>query len=402
MYDEALSHIRVLDLTHHVAGPFCTKMLADYGAQVIKVERPSDGDMARRLGPFLKDHPHPEKSGTFLHLNTNKLGITLNIKSPAGIGIFKELVNWADVVVENFRPGVMERLGLPYSRLRELKPNLIMVSISNFGQSGPYRDYRASEIVEYAIGGPMLFTGTKKREPLKLVSREGLCTAGQIAALATLMAVYCRDSDGSGDHIDVSIMDTEAGSIDRQSTLLLSHQYMGKRWSRFDTDKAALFGLYRSKDGYIDVGVRNRLPGFLTMLKRPELAEDPRFASEETLDEPGNAKALDEILKDWLSQHARTEIWRESQKHRILAAPLFNMAEVLEDGHFRGRGFWTEVERRQVGTLEYPGRPFVMNASPWRLRMPAPLLGQHNKEVFQGMLGYSSPELVRLRQMKVI
>ena len=133
MYDQALSHVKVLDLTHYVAGPFCTRLLADYGAQVIKVERPGSGDPARRMGPFSEDQPHPEKSGLFLHLNSNKLGITLNLKTSAGIKLFKGLLGWADVVVENFRPGIMESLGLSYSHLSSIKQGIIMISISNFG-----------------------------------------------------------------------------------------------------------------------------------------------------------------------------------------------------------------------------------------------------------------------------
>ena len=167
MIEQALNGIKVLDLTHYIAGPFCTKLLADYGADIIKVERPETGDGARRVGPFPGDLPDPEKSGLFLYLNTNKRGITLNLKTKSGVDIFKELVKKTDILVESFSPRVMPGLGLDYQTLKKIKPNLVMASISNFGQSGPYRDWKASEIVLYAMSGLMSVKGDPDREPLK-------------------------------------------------------------------------------------------------------------------------------------------------------------------------------------------------------------------------------------------
>ena len=258
---QALGTMKVLDLTQHVAGPFCTKLLADYGAEVIKVERPGQGDPGRRLGPFPEDKPRPDSSGLFSYLNGNKLGITLDLKHAAGVGICKELVRWADVVVESFRPGVMAGYSLSYSQLSKTHPGVIVTSLSSFGQSGPYRDYKASEIIEYAIGGPMLFTGTSDREPLKLGGRVGMIFAGQEAAMATLMAFYREiGGDGDGEHLDVSIMETQAGSIDRQTALLVNYQYTGNRYSRPDASEAYLGGVYPALDGYLDVQVIERFP----------------------------------------------------------------------------------------------------------------------------------------------
>jgi len=158
--EQALSDVKVLDLTRFVAGPYCTKLLADYGADVIKIEKPGEGDPTRRMGPFLGDDPHPDKSGLFLHLNTSKRGITLNLKSEIGKKIFRELVKGVDILVENFSPRVMPGLGLEYEALETLNPRLVMTSISNFGQSGPYRDFKASELILYGMGGAMNETGT--------------------------------------------------------------------------------------------------------------------------------------------------------------------------------------------------------------------------------------------------
>ena len=216
MPEQALSDVKVLDLTWHIAGPYCTKLLAGYGAEVIKVERPGEGDPTRRMGPFFKDDPHPEKSGLFLHLNTNKKGITLNLKSATGKKILKALVSDADILVESFSPRVMPSLGLDYQTLEQINPKLVMVSISNFGQSGPYRDFKASEIVEYAMGGEMYSTGTAGREPLKLGGNVTQYQAGTVAAVATMGALYSAECQEVGQHVDVSIMETQAGSTDRR------------------------------------------------------------------------------------------------------------------------------------------------------------------------------------------
>ncbi|MEE8471140.1 MAG: CoA transferase, partial [Dehalococcoidia bacterium] len=182
MFEHALSDVKVLDLTWHIAGPYCTKLLADYGAEVIKVEKPGEGDPTRRMGPFFKDDPHSEKSGPFLHLNTNKKGITLNLKTATGKKILRELVADVDVLVESFRPRVMLGLGLDYPALEKINPGLVMVSISSFGQTGPYRDFKASEIVEYAMGGEMCSTGIADRDPLKIGGNVVQYQAGTTAA----------------------------------------------------------------------------------------------------------------------------------------------------------------------------------------------------------------------------
>ncbi|MCX6020954.1 MAG: CoA transferase, partial [Chloroflexi bacterium] len=173
-----LAGLKVLDLTWHIAGPYCTKMLADLGADVIKIERPHHGDPARHTGPFPGDRPDPERSGTFLSLNTNKRSVTLDLKTPTGRSLFFELLQWADVLAENFTPGVMERLGLGYDRLRQERPQLVMTSISNFGQTGPYRLYKAPEMVAQAANGLMGSTGDHDREPLRYAQSQSQMMAG--------------------------------------------------------------------------------------------------------------------------------------------------------------------------------------------------------------------------------
>ena len=208
MNHAALDGVRVLDFTHHVAGPYCTKLLADFGADVVKIERPGGGDPARRMGPFARDTPDSDMSLPFLYLNTSKRGVTLNLKSETGREIALKLAAEADVVVENFSPRVMPSLGLDYAAIREVNPDVIMVSISNFGQSGPYRDHKATEIVEYALGGMAYIFGSQDREPLVHAYNQAQFKAGTNAASAAAIAVFHRMMTGRGEYVDVSIQES--------------------------------------------------------------------------------------------------------------------------------------------------------------------------------------------------
>ena len=411
----ALGMLKVLDLTHYVAGPFCTKLLADYGAEVIKVERPGQGDPGRRLGPFPKDTPGNESSGLFHYLNSNKMGITLDLKHGTGVGICKELVGWADVVVESFRPGVMAGYGLSYGQLSEVHPGVIVTSLSNFGQSGPYRGYKASEIVEYAIGGPMLFTGTSEREPLKLGGRVGMIFAGQEAAMATLMAFYRQMAGGEeGEHVDVSLMETQAGSIDRQTALLLNYQYTGDRYSRPEASEAYLGGVYPALDGYLDVQVIERFPQLLAAMGQPDTITEKEAvdlalfldkwesAAGNPLESGELIEELGGMLEEWVRARPMGQAWAQFQRHGTLSAAFNDAAGVHADPSFSVRGFWTKVEDEGYGLRRLPGRISIMERTPWQARRRAPGLGEHNDAILGGMLGYSSRELARLGQMGVI
>lgn len=400
---QALTGTRVLDLTHYSAGPFCTKLLADYGAEIIKVERPASGDPGRRIGPFHADLPGRDASVTFQYLNQNKLGITLDLKQSTGTKLLKELVKRTDVVIENFRPDVMSRLGLGYHQLKQVNPGIILTSISNFGQNGPYKLNKATEIVEYATGGPMLFTGAAHREPVKHGSRVGMYYAGQIAAIATLSALYRRmDSEGSSDHLDISIMETQAGSIDRQSALLLSHVYRGLRYSRFAGRKGGFSQLYMSKDGYVDVQSAGRFERLLRLLNRPHFFEENGTDVTAGIADPQVVQKLDGLVAEWISGRTQIESWANSQAQRTLSAPLYDPAGVATDPGYRARGMWTAVEDHRLGQRVFPGRHMIMHQSPWQFRCPAPTLGQHNWHVYCGMLGLSRRELVTLGRDGVV
>ncbi|RLC71495.1 MAG: hypothetical protein DRI26_05005 [Chloroflexi bacterium] len=400
--EQALSDVKVLDLTWYIAGPYCTKMLADYGADVVKVERPPEGDPARSIGPFLGDEPHPEKSGLFLHLNTNKRGITLNLKTDAGKSIFKELVKNVDILVENFSPGVMDRLGFSYEELEKINPKLVVTSISNFGRTGPYRDFRATEIVEFAMGGEMYSTGSPELTPLKLGGNVVQYQAGTIAAVSTMGALLWSRQQGVGQHIDISIMETQAGGADRRNIYLLGYAYGGVVTQRWPSGGAAAVrsllprGIYPCQDGFVMfLGLPQWWPRFLKLLG---LEGEPRFQNFIDTTHEDEFRA---IWFSWLVDHTKEEIFKLCLENRIAGAPLNTVEEVVNDRHLEYRGFFVEIEHPVVGRVKYPGAPFKMMESPWQAKRPAPLLGQHNEEVY-GQLGYTQKDLARLKEEGVI
>ena len=222
-----LDGVRVLDLTHYIAGPYCTKLFADYGVEVVKIERPEGGDATRRMGPFLHDEPHLEKSGLFLHLNTNKKSVTLDIETQAGRNVLLQLAKDADIVVESFSPDFLPSLELDYGAFEAVNPRIVMTSISNFGSTGPYRDYAASEITLYALGGTMISTGIPDREPVKLGLTVEQFYAGMVCATATMGAFMGASLTGEGQHVDMSLMEIMVANQDRAVQGHMLYQYTG-------------------------------------------------------------------------------------------------------------------------------------------------------------------------------
>lgn len=395
--------IKVVDLTHFVAGPYCTKLLADCGADVVKVENPRGGDPARSIGPFLKDKPGMERSGLFLHLNTNKRGITLNLKSQAGKKILRELVKDADILVESFSPRVMPGLGLSYQDLEKINPRLVMTSISNFGQTGPYRDYKASELTLYGMGGSMDVTGVPEREPLKLAGNLAQYYAGVIAAVATMGALFASERNGKGQHIDASIMETLLFSQDRRAPYLLSYQYVGEVQPRVGPTTARVpEGVYPCKDGYWDIfGGSMWWPRIFQMLGRPEELADPKYGTTAGQLDPVNQAEILGVVLPWAMERTRSEIWEAGMAARTVCSPVYTVEDTAKDYHLKERGFWAEIEHPVAGKLTYPGSPLRPSKMHWGAKQPAPLLGQHNEEIYT-QLGYSKLNLVKLKEQGVI
>jgi len=400
MMAQALSDLKVVDLTHHVAGPSCTKMLADFGAGVIKVERPRIGDPARQMGPFFRDEHGKEKSGLFLYLNTNKRSITLNLKSKTGVEIIKKLIEETDVLVENFAPRVMPSLGLSYDVLEKINPRLVMTSISNFGQTGLYRDYKATDLTLQAFAGALAGSGQIGREPYKMGGAQAQLMTGRVAFIATMGAVFGVDQTGEGQHVDVSIMEATA-SNELAMTAIYVYSGLVQGRKRLAVAPGHPAGPYPCKDGYVNVLIGVGHMGDLAKLVgRPEMAEerwfrDHRFRLEhrEEFDK--------EFMLPYLMQHTREEVVEQAQALGMPFITSIDMSELLVEPQFKAREFFVDVEHPATGKLTYPGAPFKMSATPWRAGR-APLLGEHNEEIYCHQLGYTKDELVRLYQTGII
>ncbi|MQF49013.1 CoA transferase [SAR202 cluster bacterium AC-647-N09_OGT_505m] len=390
---QPLSDLRVIDLTHGIAGPYCTKLLADFGADVIKVERPGTGDYARRMGPFPGDLSHPEKSGLFLFLNTNKRGITLDLKTTEGVETLKELVKGADILVESFKPEVMARLGLDYDSLTKINPDLIMTSVSNFGQTGPYRDYRLSELVLFATGGKMNSSGLPDRHPLKLGGNHGFYQAGNTAAVATLFAWYGREHQGlGGQHVDVSIFETQLGSINGRTGSLVQYQYTGDKGQRLGPIRGGYpSGVYPCADGYISVsGGGARWPRVADTMGRPDLVDSYYGTTMGQLDLDAREEFETTIWLPWILERTMEEVVAEGQANEMLIGPILTIDQAVDNHQqLAFRNYFVEIDHPVAGEFRYPGAPIFNNNGWWNIHRPAPMLGQHNSEVLEDELRIS-------------
>ena len=394
----ALEGVSVLDLTHRIAGPYCSKLLADFGADVVKIERPG-GDPGRLTGPFLNDDADPEKSLPFSYLNTNKLSVTLNFKHPEGIEILRSLVRECDILVENFAPRVMSSLGLDYNSLRQENPRLIMVSISNFGQTGPYRDFKAADIVEYALGGLMYIFGAYDREPLKHAFNQAQFKAGTDAASAALMALYHQRMTGEGQHVDVSIQEAVASGL---RDVVNNFTYTGAVRRRQPNHSGDLNRLRATADGHMlpspGLSASFEWKTVVDFLGLPEL-DDDRFATPSA--RLANAEELGRIFDEYFIKQNKYDMFYASHQPRFIYGVIQSPEEVLADPQFESRGYFVDIEHPVTGRLKYPGAPFNMEATPWRAA-PAPTLGQHNQEVLANRLGFSGGRIARLQSDGVI
>jgi crotonobetainyl-CoA:carnitine CoA-transferase CaiB-like acyl-CoA transferase len=394
----ALAGVKVIDLTHHIAGPYATKLLADFGADVLKVERPG-GDPARRLPPFYHDQPDAEKSLPFLYLNTNKRSITLNLKSETGRSILMDLLADADAVVENFSPRVMPSLGLDAETLRQHNTKLVVASVSNFGQSGSWRDFRATEIVEYALGGLMYIFGAYDREPLKHALHQAQFKAGTNLASATLMALYHQRLTGQGQRVDVSIQESIASAL---RDVTNNYTYTGAVRRRQPNHTGDLTRLRAVSDGYVlpnpGMGATLDWKVLVDFLEAPEL-DDERFDNASARLE--NAEALGEILDQIFATKHKEEIFYAAHQKRFIYGVIDSPEETVDNLQIQARGYYVPVQHPDLGEITFPGAPFLMSGSPWAVTDAAPRLGEHTGAVL-GALGYSAQELAWLRASEVI
>jgi len=418
--EAALRDIRVMDLTCKM-GVYCTKVLADLGADVIRIEKPG-GDWVRTQGPFFHNEVDPEKSLFHFHFNTNKRGITLDIENPDAREIFKKLVKAADVVVETFAPGYLAELGLDYASLKKINPGLIHASITGFGQEGPYSRYKTADIVGVAMGGLMFLGGLPGEPPFYPGAFQGFHLASIDAAIGILTALYNRDLTGEGQHVDISMEEAVSEAIEYAMVLWDARKAIrGRTGRRVFRDWNEVFPC---KDGYMMCspfgGARWQSilewadsEGMAADLKEPlyqnalkvmawgqmDTSQLPPDIDRDMLQKnPGIVGHVEEVWQAFLMTHTREELYRGCQEREVRLMPIYNAKDVVEDPQLVERGFFVDVEHPELKTtLKYPGGPYRFSETPWKIRKRAPLIGEHNSEIYEKELGLSKEDLAKLK-----
>jgi len=412
----ALAGYRVLDLADQ-NGLLCGRILGDLGADVTKIERPS-GDPARNIGPFYKDIPHPEKSLYWFAFNANKRGITLNIETPDGRGMFADLVSRADFVVESFTPGYMESLGLGYEALSQMNPRIILTSISPYGHDGPHAGYVSSDLTLWAMGGQLYQSGDPDRPPVWVSFPQAAMSAGAEGAAASMIAHWHREMAGEGQHVDVSAQQCVIWTLlntpmhwDAERTDY-SREGFTVHWP-YSTQKLG----FACADGHVAVFIlaaasagqaastralvnwmaeEGAAPQWLIDLDWIR-AYDSQKVTQELTD-----KVEEPIMKFFLTKTKR-ELFEQGMKRGIRIAPVCDVKDIAESEQLRARDFWMKVHHPELeDTITYPGAFTKLSETPAGIRRRAPLIGEHNLEVYEGELGYSRDNLVLLKQGGII
>jgi len=414
---KVLKGCRVLDLSNEL-GFLCGKILGDLGADVIKVEPPG-GDPSRNIGPFYKDIPHPEKSLYWFAHNNNKRGITLNIETTDGRELFKRLVKTADIVIESFAPGYMDGLGLGYQALSQITDEkIVMTSITPFGQDGPYRNYKASDIGIMAMSGSMYLLGDPDRPPLRTSIPVSYMWTGSYAALGTLMAFFHRQMTGKGQHVDVSAQASAAWSTDTGPFYWEAEGTMPKRVGNAIFGRsihgAVMRAAYPCKDGYICWLIYGARSGGITNKETVKWMEEKGMATDwlkgqdwDKFDPgPATQKDFDQIMEPmatFLRGLTKMEFLEEAVKRRIMGYPVSTAKDIVENPQLKAREVWQEVEHPELDTkITYPGPWVKMSESSCEIQCRAPLIGEHNQEIYVKELGLSEDELVMLKQGGII
>ena len=398
----ALQDVKVVEYGNLISAPFCSKLLADLGAEVIKVEPPGEGDVARRRGPFLDDILGSERSGLFLYLNTNKRGVTLNLEKATGRQVFKELIRNTDILIEDTQPGKLSDLGLGYSDLKSLNPSLVMTSITPFGQTGPYKNYKGSDLTGWHMGGigyvTPRFASTIEQEPLRVMQMADFVT-GITGAVATMCALRAQRRTRRGQQVDVSQLE----AINILGAPIIS-RYIYEYWSpsRVSVPHHAPTHFIKCKDGWVfsECTEEQQWQRFVDMMGNPGWAEEELFQDGELRSKYW--ESLEPLILDWTMKHGKAEIFAAAKEKKIPLAPANSLSEVVGNKQLLERRFFVDVEHAKAGRLTYPGAPYKFSRTPWAIRRPAPLLGQHNRDVYCNQLGYSQGELVKMYQAGII
>ncbi|HWR31241.1 MAG TPA: CoA transferase [Negativicutes bacterium] len=377
-----LEGLRVLDLSRVLAGPYCTMMMADYGADIVKIEPPKVGDDSRAFGPFVG-----KESAYFMSLNRNKRSMTLNFKRQEECDVFREMVKHADVVVENYRPGTMEKFGLGYDELKAINPKIIYAACSGFGHSGPYQYKPAYDIIVQAMGGIMSITGPEGGEPTRVGASVGDIIAGMFTAYGVMMALYHREKTGEGQKVDVGMLDCQVAVLENAIARYVTSGSvpvpLGNRHPSITP-----FSAFTAKDGHIIVGAGNdRLwIKLCNILGKPELLTDPRFDTNSN--RTVHVKELSAILNAVFVGKTINEWMDVLETAELPCAPINTVEKIINDPQIKARNMIVEVEHPVAGHLKMAGVPVKMSLTPGAVERPAPLLGQHTAELLKEILGW--------------
>jgi formyl-CoA transferase len=397
--NQALSGVRIIDMTHNQAGPACAQILAFLGADVIKLEEPKGGDVARRNMRDKKD----SDSLFFLLFNANKRSLTLNLKTGRGKELFRQLITKSDVLLENFGPGALDRLGFGYEALAKINPRLIYATIKGFGTYGPYRDYKSYEPIAQAMGGAMSITGFPENPPTFVVPAIGDSGTGMHMAIGILAALQQRHTTGTGQHVEVSMQDAVVNII---RVSLRDHQRLGEAMPRRGNQmgRGIPSTTYPCAPGgpndYAFITAQQQMwPAFTAAIGRPELAEDLRFATEEARWE--HRVALNEIIERWTRARSKHEVMRILGAAGVPCGACQDTGEVLADPHLKAREMIVDVDYPPRGTYQTVGCPVKLSDSPVEVTRP-PLLGEHTETLLQSLCGVDPAETRRLRDDGVV
>jgi len=386
---QGLEGVKVLELGNMVSAAYATKLMADLGADVVKVEEPT-GDVARQRGPFPGGVADPEKSGLFLYLNTNKRGVTLNLSQQQEE--LARLVAWADMLVHNYPPARMAELGIDYDAFRRINPSLVMCSVTPFGLTGPYKDYKAYELNLTNGGGwAWLSPGASDQPdqpPLKAAGQQADFQAALCAATVTLASYFRTLNGGPGEHIDLSVQSYTASFLEQN---FIYYTYLGRVASRLGRRQLYPWGMFQCKDGLIFLlnVEEDQWQRLVELMGNPEWASWEIF--QDQLNRSRNYDALKIYLEEWTQQWNVEDLWRAGQARRICIAPVFTMAQMAKQEQLHSRNFFQEVVHPRAGKLTHLGAPYRLEELWWKIRRPAPLLGEHNDEVFNSLPKNTSP-----------
>ena len=391
-----LEGIQVLDLTRILAGPYATMILRDLGAEVIKIEQPETGDEARDFGPFKNDF-----SLYFMSVNRGKKSVTLNLKSPRGKELFLELVKGSDILVENFRPGTMEKLGLDYESLKKHHPSLLYAACSGFGQTGPYAMRGAYDMIIQGMGGIISITGEPDRPPVRVGTSIGDITSALFTTIGILSALRHRDQTGEGQLIDVGMLDCQVAILENAMVRYFSTgdipRPLGRRHPAITP-----FEVFESADGYVVIAIGNNelWRKFCEHVGRPELIDDERFHTNALRTE--NHEPLFPILAEIMYRRT-TDAWVEAlEAIGVPCGPVNTVDKVANDPQVLARDMIAEVEHDTTGTVQIPGIPIKLSETPGQIDAPAPNLGEHTSEVLTDLLKLTAEEVNQLKQDGVL